>query len=240
MDTGTPKLLGCSASDAEEESSDLRFDAAHVAKNLAFAVKEIAVSEELPNRPAQIYLNVTTLEGTPYCIELSEAGYRIVGTAYDRIAPGENSNKSFESVAALLESISPLYTAAFGQALIHRLTAVQQEQELTEFQTLQSIIKKLEEKKLPSSHMHAYTDLGCNFRVQAHVVDPTTMFINLGLETYVEMPLEQASKYVAARTKALEAAVNSLKGAEFQIKANIRIMYEGLREIQNIDPDFAE
>ena len=57
-------------------------------------------------------------------------------------------------------------------------------------------------------------------------MDPTTIFVNLGLETYVEMSLEQATKFVAARTRALETAVSSLKAAEFQIKANIRLMYE--------------
>ena len=125
------------ASDGEEECSDLRFDAAHIVKTIAFGVKSVAVSEKLPKTATQIHLNLTTLENVPYCIELSEGGYRVVGNSYDSLSSCSSSsisgdsarNKSFESIDSLLEAISPLYTAAFGQALVHRLHAVQKEQE---------------------------------------------------------------------------------------------------------------
>ena len=52
------------------------------------------------------------------------------------------------------------------------------------------------------------------------------MFINIGLDTFVEMDLSQASKFVAARIKGLEAGVQSTKLAQHRIKANVRIMLE--------------
>ncbi|GAV05781.1 hypothetical protein RvY_15859-1 [Ramazzottius varieornatus] len=107
--------------------------------------------------------------------------------------------------------------------------------QLNEFQTLQNLIKKLEDKKIPDRHMRVYSDLGHNFRVQANIPDPTTIFINIGLETYVEMDLPQASKFVAARAKGLEAGIQSSKTAQQRIKANVRIMLEGLRKIQHLD-----
>lgn len=116
--------------DVEEENSDLRYDAAHVAKNLAFTVKEISISDHLPQAGNQVYLNITTLEAAQYCIELTERGYRIVATQYDTITNGNLvSGTSFESLNSLLETISPLYTSAFGEALISKLNVLQQQQE---------------------------------------------------------------------------------------------------------------
>ncbi|XP_055339766.1 protein UXT-like [Paramacrobiotus metropolitanus] len=110
-------------------------------------------------------------------------------------------------------------------------------EELNEYQSLKSLIQKLEDKKIPSDHMRVYTDLGCNFRVQAHIVDPCTMYVNLGLDVYVEMPLAQASKYVTARINSLTSTVESLKKAEYQIKSHIRVVLEGLRQMQSISAE---
>lgn len=57
------------------------------------------------------------------------------------------------------------------------------------------------------------------------------MFVNLGLEIFVEMDLDQAAKYVSRRIEGLENAVKTLKNTEYQIKANIRIMLEVSRTI---------
>ncbi|GAV05782.1 hypothetical protein RvY_15859-2 [Ramazzottius varieornatus] len=110
--------------DVQEESSDLRHDAAHVVKTFATFVKAVSVSETLPQSPSLLYINLTSLEGSSYCIELSTRGYRIVGQAYNFISSEDES--VFESISALLESVSPLYTMAFGDALIRKLEIVQQ------------------------------------------------------------------------------------------------------------------
>lgn len=127
LDKGaTDSAWNCSV-EVEEENSDLRYDAAHVAKNLAFTVKDIRISDKLPQEPNLVYLNLTSLEGTSYCIELTERGYQIVGESYDTAS--SEAARSFESLNSLLETISPLYTAAFGNALMGRLSVLQKEQE---------------------------------------------------------------------------------------------------------------
>lgn len=160
--------------DVEEENSDLRYDAAHVAKNLAFTVKGISISDKLTSNANLVFLNVTTLEGDRFCIELSERGYRIIGGDYDDVSL--DRQQFFESLNSLLETVSPLYTCAFGEALITKLHDVKRERDniviivlngmtdqlkslfcrkvqsrlekilsqLIEFETLYNIIEKLE------------------------------------------------------------------------------------------------
>ena len=121
--------------DFQEESSDLRHDAAHVVKTFPAFLRTLSVSESLPKSPTLVYINLTTLEGTSYCIQLSSCGYKVAGLAYDTVSlERDDSRKTvYESLSSLLEAVSPLYTVAFGEALIRKLEVVQHEQESDEF-----------------------------------------------------------------------------------------------------------
>lgn len=98
-------------------------EAAGVIQDIQEHVQNICISEKIRSTNRCIYLNVTTMEGTQCCVEMSASGFRIVGNAYDNTA--ELSNRHFETPYALLNHISPSYSISFGNLLLKKLEHVQ-------------------------------------------------------------------------------------------------------------------
>ncbi|KAJ1521167.1 hypothetical protein ONE63_002862 [Megalurothrips usitatus] len=69
-----------------------------------------------------IYFNVTTLEGSDYCIQMSRNGFLIAGVCHDSATL--ESDVYFETPYALLDSISPKYRESFARNLMDRLNAL--------------------------------------------------------------------------------------------------------------------
>lgn len=77
-------------------------------------VKDVYVSDKLPRTPDLIYLNLTTIEGNAYCIELTTIkGWRVSSVRHDcmngDIAHLNLHIKYFDTVQALMEHVSPEY-----------------------------------------------------------------------------------------------------------------------------------
>lgn len=62
------------------ESPDLTWEdeARGVISDVSQHVKEILISSAIQSSRSHIYLNLTTLEDQPHCIELSAAGFRVI------------------------------------------------------------------------------------------------------------------------------------------------------------------
>ncbi|CAK1546919.1 unnamed protein product [Leptosia nina] len=84
-------------------------------------VKAACVSTALKNTNQRVYLNLTTLEDLKYCIEMSAAGFRVVGRKYDDIGLATIENMNYETPYALLNSISQKYRESFGGELMNKL-----------------------------------------------------------------------------------------------------------------------
>ncbi|XP_017877965.1 GSK3-beta interaction protein [Ceratina calcarata] len=82
-------------------------------------VKEIKVAENLRNNNQFVYLNLTTLEGSKFCIELSAAGFAIVGNEHDDTS--HRRTEHFETPYSLLDLVSPRYRDSFGSSLQRKL-----------------------------------------------------------------------------------------------------------------------
>ncbi|XP_053979952.1 GSK3-beta interaction protein [Hylaeus anthracinus] len=89
-------------------------------------VIDIKVSEKLRSTNQRIYLNLITLEGLKFCIELSAAGFSIVGNQHDDRS--NTGNVHFETPYCLLDSISPEYKNSFGNSLLDKLKKLSDEQ----------------------------------------------------------------------------------------------------------------
>ncbi|BET02220.1 Protein of unknown function (DUF727) [Nesidiocoris tenuis] len=87
-------------------------------------VKEISISTELVSSKRQIFLNLTTLEEQQYTVELSAAGFRIVGRSHNTQS---ESGIIYETPYALLSAISPGYSGNFAESLICRLNELNKE-----------------------------------------------------------------------------------------------------------------
>ncbi|XP_075049718.1 GSK3B-interacting protein [Mixophyes fleayi] len=108
------------------EGKDMRLEAEAVVNDVLFAVANMFVSKNLPCALDMAYINVEIKEGPRYCVELTDAGLRVVGCAFDQVDEGYHS-QYHETIYSLLDSISPAYRDAFGNALLRRLEALKRD-----------------------------------------------------------------------------------------------------------------
>ncbi|XP_051578350.1 GSK3-beta interaction protein-like isoform X1 [Myxocyprinus asiaticus] len=107
------------------EVKDMRLEAEAVVNDVLFAVTDMHVSHNLTSGVDVAYINVEIREGNRYCLELTEAGLRVVGHAFGQVEEGL-STQYHETVYSLLDSLSPGYREAFGNALLQRLERLKQ------------------------------------------------------------------------------------------------------------------
>lgn len=86
----------------------------------------------------------------------------------------------------------------------------------------------------PGQPLKTQVDLGCNFYCRANVEDPSKIFVDIGLGFYLELTLEEAEKFVEKKISGLDQKSKDLTQQASKIKANIRLVLEGLRELQSI------
>lgn len=96
-----------------------RLEAQAVINDVRKHVQDLKVSERLRSTNQVIYLNLTTLEGLRFCVELSAAGFTIVGNQHDDTS--NVGNERFETPYGLLDFISPQYRNSFGNSLLDKL-----------------------------------------------------------------------------------------------------------------------
>ncbi|XP_045143870.1 GSK3B-interacting protein isoform X2 [Echinops telfairi] len=101
---------------------DMRLEAEAVVSDVLFAVNSMRVSRSLRCADDVAYINVETREGSRYCLELTE----VVGYAFDQV-DDDIQTPYHETVYSLLDTLSPAYREAFGNALLQRLEALQQD-----------------------------------------------------------------------------------------------------------------
>ncbi|KHJ82873.1 hypothetical protein OESDEN_17432 [Oesophagostomum dentatum] len=79
----------------------------------------------LPRTPDLIFVNLTTIEDQPYCLELTHKGWRITSLRLDCMVGDftrlELFTKYYDSLFSLMDTISPGYRARFGEKLALRL-----------------------------------------------------------------------------------------------------------------------
>ncbi|KAM9828617.1 protein UXT isoform X1 [Syngnathus typhle] len=85
-----------------------------------------------------------------------------------------------------------------------------------------------------SHHLKADVDLGCNFYVQAEVEDSSKIFVLVGFGFFLEMDHAEALHFIDKKTSQLTAFTDQLTKDSAKIKANIRMVLEGLRELQGL------
>uniref|UniRef100_A0A034VWE5 GSK3-beta interaction protein n=1 Tax=Bactrocera dorsalis TaxID=27457 RepID=A0A034VWE5_BACDO len=117
--------------DNDEEVINWEEEAAAIIKDVNAHVALIEISQQIPSNVSKVYLNVRTIEGQEYCVQVSSIGFRVVGNAFNSIDPGkeeinEEEDAVYETPYALLDKISPSYVESFGNQLCKQLLSVQQ------------------------------------------------------------------------------------------------------------------
>ncbi|XP_077463605.1 protein UXT isoform X2 [Stigmatopora argus] len=85
-----------------------------------------------------------------------------------------------------------------------------------------------------SQCLKADVDLGCNFYAQAKVEDSSKIFVLVGFGFFVEMEHAEALRFIDKKTSQLTTFTDQLTHDCATIKANIRLVLEGLRELQGL------
>ncbi|KFO25003.1 GSK3B-interacting protein-like [Fukomys damarensis] len=105
---------------------DTRLEAEAVVNDVLSAVKNMFVSKSLCCADDVAYINVETKERNRDCLELAEAGLRMVGYASDQVED-HLQMPYHETVYLLLDTLSPAHREAFGNVLLQRLEALKRD-----------------------------------------------------------------------------------------------------------------
>uniref|UniRef100_G3MMS4 GSKIP domain-containing protein n=1 Tax=Amblyomma maculatum TaxID=34609 RepID=G3MMS4_AMBMU len=97
-----------------------------IIEEIRFGVGDVSMSS-LPSDGLASYFNLQTKEGKRMCVLMSRQGFQVVGNEYDMrdIEDGQ----CYETINALLDSLSPAYRQLFSEALTKKLQELQTDQQ---------------------------------------------------------------------------------------------------------------
>ena len=111
-------------------------------------------------------------------------------------------------------------------------------EEQAEYLALRNSINAIKLSDLaPGEPMKTKVDLGCNFYCAARIPEPGKICVSVGLGFFVELTLDEALKFLDKKDAELSKEADKLTDDCAKLKANIKLVLGGLRELQNIDPN---
>nr|CAG4652374.1 EOG090X0MWD [Triops cancriformis] len=106
--------------------------------------------------------------------------------------------------------------------------------DIAEHVQLKNLVESLQKAEVDGSSLDTKVDIGCNFYVQAHVPDSSMLFVKVGYGFHVEMTWSETLKFVDKKIAYLNQQLDELSKTSSDIKAKIKMVLEGLRELQQI------
>eukprot|EP00730_Choanoeca_flexa_P007037 TRINITY_DN12270_c0_g3_i2.p1 TRINITY_DN12270_c0_g3~~TRINITY_DN12270_c0_g3_i2.p1 ORF type:complete len:157 (+),score=41.53 TRINITY_DN12270_c0_g3_i2:53-523(+) len=113
-------------------------------------------------------------------------------------------------------------------------------EDASEYHRLGQVINSLQDAKNHGNlegALKTQVDLGNSFFCQANVSDPEHIFVDIGMSFYVELSWPEALKVIDSRTDVLEQQAKDLEDKIAEVKALIRMVLEGLRELQGLSAE---
>ena len=109
---------------------------------------------------------------------------------------------------------------------------------ISEYLQLKSFIENVKSSEVSrcGKELKTQVDLGCNFYCQARITDPSKVLVSVGYGFYVEFTLEEALVFIEKKCNQLTTYSSKLGHDSARIKANIKLVMEGLRELQDLAP----
>ncbi|XP_061428979.1 protein UXT [Lethenteron reissneri] len=131
------------------------------------------------------------------------------------------------------------YEAFINEVLKRDLQKVLEERDkiyekTAQYLQLKHVIERLQETGCPGEELKTQVDLGCNFYVNAKVPDASHIFVSVGYGFFVEFTLPEALKFIDKKTTQMNEYSEKLTKDSAKIKANIKMVLEGLRELQGL------
>lgn len=111
-------------------------------------------------------------------------------------------------------------------------------QESADYLSLRNSIEAIQKAELPEGKpLKTKVDLGCNFYAQAKVTQPQKVFVDIGFGFFLEMTHQEATDFIEKKRQFLDQKADALTEESTKLKANIKIVLEGLREIQGLSSE---
>jgi len=109
--------------------------------------------------------------------------------------------------------------------------------EITQYMELQTVMEKLAEANggNEGAKLKTRVDIGSNFYVQAEIPNTKMITVDIGCGIWLPMTPKDALKFCEKKLFFLNARVDELTQKELNVKAQIKLVLEGLREIQKIN-----
>ena len=105
-------------------------------------------------------------------------------------------------------------------------------EEVSEYLQLRNSIDKLIQCQLTKHDLKTMVDLGANFYAHARVPDASRIIVAIGLNLCLEMDLSEALNFIDKRVKYLNAKIEQLSQQAADIRARMKLVLQGLRELQ--------
>lgn len=103
-----------------------------------------------------------------------------------------------------------------------------------EYLQLKNVIEMIQTLNLKGKELKSQVDLGCNFFCQAKVSDTSRIFVCVGYGFFVEFTLDEALEFIKKKCEQLRKKSEKLGRDSAKIKAHIKMLLEGLRELQSL------
>ena len=113
-------------------------------------------------------------------------------------------------------------------------------QEISEYLQLQRTLESMKEYSKNCTNTNKQNtiktmmDIGQNFYCQAMVEDCSRVCLLVGYGYYVDFERDEALKFIEKKVKRLTSKADALAKDSATIKANMRLVMEGLRELQQL------
>ncbi|KAJ9449206.1 Protein UXT-like protein [Diplonema papillatum] len=105
-------------------------------------------------------------------------------------------------------------------------------EDVAEGTRLRSFIEKeLSITRPDGEAMETLVDLGHNFYATAHVNDPKTILVCVGLGVFVKFKLAEALAFLDTREQALDEECQALTNRASRVKVEMKVVYEAIAEI---------
>lgn len=106
---------------------------------------------------------------------------------------------------------------------------------IAEYLQLRNVLESIESSAVQGD-VKTLVDLGANFYMQAKIPDASRVMIFVGLGLFLELTLGEARTFIDGKMEQLNARDRLLSKQATEINARIKIVLEGLRELQFTSP----
>lgn len=106
--------------------------------------------------------------------------------------------------------------------------------DLSEYIQLKNTIETIMEMDCLQEKFKTQVDIGCNFYMTGQVTDPSKIFVNVGLNHYVEFTLAEAVKVIEKRISLLKEQLKKLREHSADTKAHIKLVLNGIEELAKL------